>query len=821
MSAKVNQKIKISALRLGQLGFFQNRGAIKMGEQDTGRVAVWRSWVKIPDADHDWFAAKQIKDFHRLSVAVGVGNLFVTCLMLTIAALTGIDWMQAMAVFGVMALTAQRAIKSHLSKQGNSSHRDFVAEIKWIENHALIAGVAFAIAAALTIILPAQNRPGFAALIIIAVMFVGSWSIDMVPRAAMKFIGGLTAVCAISLAFLGTAVAYATLGILLLYALGFIAHVRISFNSYALRLMRAKAVSEASETVQLLLNDYEEHGADWLWEISASGRIINPSARFAQISARDANILGETALVDLFDDGHDRAILERLIEKGQSFRDVVVNLTIDNDEQWWSLSGRPVVADDGAIMGMRGVATDVSTAKRAEAKVAYMAHYDGLTDLPNRALFNETLARALSRRRDETLFAILYLDLDQFKTINDTLGHSVGDEVLKVTAKRLESSLGHHDMVARLGGDEFAILLSDITTKEQAQKTADDIIVLMNQTMLLENHEVNSGVSIGIAFAPDDGLTASELIKNADLALYSAKENGRRRFAVFDIGMHEAMQAKRMIEMDLRAALGRDQLELYYQPLLNIESGEITSYEALLRWNHPEQGMIMPMVFIPIAEETGHIIQLGEWVIRSALMEVARWPQHLCVSVNLSPAQMRSPNLVPTVINALAASGVSASRLELEITETVLMHDTQANLAVLHQLRALGIRIALDDFGTGYSSLNYLRSFPFDKIKIDRCFVDEVDSRDDNRAIVRAVTGLATTLGMVTTAEGVERADQLEELRREGCTEVQGYYFSRPVPVGQIKDRNIEAVKSDAKIVVPLIQPTVLDDAPQKQRRSA
>ncbi len=784
-------------------------------------MAMWRSWVKTPDADHDWFAAKQIKDFHRLSVATGVGNFVVACLMLTIAALTGIDWMQAMAVFAVMALTGQRAIKSHFSKQSNSSPRDLDAEIKWIENHALIAGVTFAIAAALTIILPAQNRPGFAALSIIAVMFVGSWSIDMVPRAAIKFIGGLTAVCAIGFIFLGTAVAYATLGILLLYALGFIAHVRISFNSYALRLMRAKAVGEASETVQLLLNDYEEHGADWLWEISASGRIINPSARFAQISARDANMLWNTALVDLFDGGHDRAILERLIEKGQSFRDVVVNLTIDNEEHWWSLSGRPVVADDGAVMGMRGVATDVSAAKRAEAKVAYMAHYDGLTDLPNRALFNETLARALSRRPDETLFAILYLDLDQFKMINDTLGHGVGDEVLKVTAKRLESSLGLHDMVARLGGDEFAILLSDITTKEQAQKTADDIIVLMNQTMLLENHEVNCGVSIGIAFAPDDGLTASELIKNADLALYSAKENGRRRLAIFEIGMHEAMQAKRLIEMDLRAALGRDQLELYYQPLLNIESGEITSYEALLRWNHPEQGMIMPMVFIPIAEETGHIIQLGEWVIRSALMEVARWPQHLCVSVNLSPAQMRSPNLVPTVINALAASGVSASRLELEITETVLMHDTQANLAVLHQLRALGIRIALDDFGTGYSSLNYLRSFPFDKIKIDRCFVDEVDSRDDNRAIVRAVTGLATTLGMVTTAEGVERADQLEELRREGCTEVQGYYFSRPVPVGQIKDRNIEAVKFEAKVVVPLIQPAVPDDAPQKQRRSA
>ncbi len=792
-----------------------------MNEQGAERAAIWWSWVNISDADHDWFVAKQIKDFHRLSVMTGMGNLVVACLMLTIASLTGIDWMQAITVFAVMSLTAQRAIKSRLTKQGDPAHRNLDAEIKWIENHGLIAGIMFAIAAVLTIILPAQNRPDLAALIIIAVMFVGSWSIDMVPRAAIKFIGGLTAVCAIGFVFLGTAVAYATLGILLLYALAFMVHVRISFNSYAVRLLRAKAVSESSETVQLLLNDYEEHGADWLWELSSDGRIINPSARFAEISGRTANILWNTVLVDLFDGGHDRAILERLIEKGQSFRNVVVNLTIAGEEHWWSLSGRAVINSDSVFKGMRGVATDVSAAKRAEAKVAYMAHYDGLTDLPNRTLFNETLARALSRRPEDTLLGILYLDLDQFKTINDTLGHVVGDEVLKIAAKRIESCLGLHDMVARLGGDEFAILLTDIRSKEQAQKIADKIVMLMGETIALENHEVNSGVSIGIAFAPDDGLTASELIKNADLALYSAKENGRHRHAVFEIGMHEAMQAKRLIEMDLRAALARNQLELYYQPLLNIESGEITSYEALLRWNHPEKGMIMPMIFIPIAEETGHIVQLGEWVIRSALMEAARWQEHLCVSVNLSPAQMRSANLLPAVINALAASGVDASRLELEITETVLMHDTQANLAVLHQLRALGIRIALDDFGTGYSSLNYLRSFPFDKIKIDRCFVDEVDSRDDNRAIVRAVTGLATTLGMVTTAEGVERADQLEELRREGCTEVQGYYFSRPVPVDQIKNRTVEAAISTAKIVALPKSKMTPSPAPEKQRRSA
>jgi diguanylate cyclase (GGDEF)-like protein/PAS domain S-box-containing protein len=781
----------------------------------------WLRGIKIPEAHREWIAIKQIKAFYAYSrvSTIGLGGFLLV--MAAVAITTGPDMFQFAAILSVCVISLHRLHRGRRIKRVGVNTIDLRSEIRWIERHGLLAGLVLAMTVLLALILPTQNRPGFAALIIIAMMFTGSWSIDMIPGAAHKFLAAMTLGISMGFIYVGTAASYATLGIILIYALGFVVHTQISYNSFAIRLIRAREVSEAAETVQLLLNDYEEHGADWLWEISADGRITKPSARFAEISGREAAMLEDSTLTDLFDHGHERVVLERLIEKGQSFRDVVVNLTIADEEHWWSLSGRPVMSENGVAMGMRGVATDVSAAKRAEAKVAYMAHYDGLTDLPNRTLFNETLARALARRRDDTMLAVLYLDLDQFKTINDTLGHGVGDEVLRIAAKRLESSLGLHDMVARLGGDEFAILLTDITTKEQAQKTAETIVTFMNETMVLENHEVNSGVSIGIAFAPEDGLTASELIRNADLALYNAKENGRHRYAVFEIGMHEAMQAKRLIEMDLRAAMGRDQLELYYQPLLNIESGEITSYEALLRWNHPEQGMIMPMVFIPIAEETGHIVQLGEWVIRSALMEVARWPQHLSVSVNLSPAQMRSPNLLPTVINALAASGVDASRLELEITETVLMHDTQANLAVLHQLRGLGIRIALDDFGTGYSSLNYLRSFPFDKIKIDRCFVDEVDSRDDNRAIVRAVTGLASTLGMVTTAEGVERADQLEELRREGCTEVQGYYFSRPVPVDQIKNRMVEAAPQGAKIVtLPKPQMIEVSDS-AKQRRSA
>ena len=306
---------------------------------------------------------------------------------------------------------------------------------------------------------------------------------------------------------------------------------------------------------------------------------------------------------------------------------------------------------------------------------------------------------------------------------------------------------------------------------------------------MVEGQAVITGASIGIAMAPQGGCSAEELIKYSDIALYHAKESGRGCVSVFETSMHDAVQERRNIELDLRAALKRNEFVLHYQPLIDIENDETIGYEALLRWNHAEKGVIMPDNFIPVAEETGMIVPLGEWVVRSALSELANWPEHLSVAVNLSPAQMRSPNLMATIINALAATGVAPHRLELEITESVLMNDNQANVELLHKIRSLGVRIALDDFGTGYSSLNYLRSFPFDKIKIDSCFVDEVDSREDCRAIVRAVTSLANSLGMITTAEGVERRDQLDQLKLEGCVQVQGYLFSEAIPATEISGR--------------------------------
>jgi diguanylate cyclase (GGDEF)-like protein/PAS domain S-box-containing protein len=424
---------------------------------------------------------------------------------------------------------------------------------------------------------------------------------------------------------------------------------------------------------------------------------------------------------------------------------------------------------------------DVTERKQAEARIEHMAHHDALTGLPNRVLFHRRLGEALSRiRRGGGNLAVLCLDLDQFKSVNDTLGHPVGDALLKTVAQRLDHCVRDTDMVARLGGDEFAIILPTIGGPQNAEQTASKVIDELGQPYEIQGHEVVVGASIGIAIAPGDGDAADALLRNADMALYRAKGDGRGRFNFFEPEMDKRIQLRRSLELDLRKAFHNGEFELYYQPLINLEGGIVSGFEALLRWHHPERGMVSPGEFIPLAEEIGLITPLGEWVLRKACAEAMTWPANVKVAVNLSPVQFKSRNLVQAVLMALAYSRLPATRLELEITESVLLGETEANLAMLHQLRGLGVHISMDDFGTGYSSLSYLRSFPFDKIKIDQSFVRELAERPDCMAIIRAVVGLGTSLGIATTAEGVETPEQLERLRAEGCTEVQGFLFSPP-----------------------------------------
>jgi diguanylate cyclase (GGDEF)-like protein len=390
-----------------------------------------------------------------------------------------------------------------------------------------------------------------------------------------------------------------------------------------------------------------------------------------------------------------------------------------------------------------------------------------------------------------------HLDLDQFKAVNDTFGHHSGDVLLKIVADRLRALVRETDTIARTGGDEFVIVQAAIDDPTDATSLAQRIIAEITAPYDLGDHQATIGTSIGIAVSPNDGSTPDKLLRNADLALYRAKGDGRGTFRFFEPAMDDQMQARRILEQDLRKALGCGEFELYYQPVVNLESNEISGFEALIRWNHPKSGLISPATFIPLAEEIGFIVPLGEWVIREACLTASRWPEHLHVAVNISAAQFRHPGLMQVIVSALATSGLQPARLELEITESVLLQDTDTTLALLHQLRSLGIRIAMDDFGTGYSSLTYLQCFPFDKIKIDRSFVKDITENVGSLNIVRAVAALASGLGMAATAEGVETREQLERITQEGCTEMQGYFFSRPLPARDVERLFISRRKPD------------------------
>ncbi len=424
-------------------------------------------------------------------------------------------------------------------------------------------------------------------------------------------------------------------------------------------------------------------------------------------------------------------------------------------------------------------------AKRSE-EMSHAALHDALTGLPNRVLLRQRMDEAMARVKRGEKMAMLWVDLDHFKNINDSLGHPVGDALLKTVAARMLECVRKTDTVARIGGDEFLILQLNVGTAEQSAILAQRLIDKLSEPIELDGHQVVTGASVGISVAIGDGEDAETILRNADIALYRAKLDGRNTYRFFQPSMEAAVRECRELEMGLRRALMSNEFVLHYQPLIDAESEEILGFEALIRWQDPEKGMVAPGVFIPVAEEIAIIAAIGEWALMRACMDAASWPDNLRVAVNLSPLQFKSVTLGPNIIKALNVSGLKPSRLELEITESVLLAANEPTMDLLHQLRNLGVKIALDDFGTGYSSLSYLQSFPFDKIKIDRSFVSQGDGTEKNSAIVRAIVAMAGSLGMATTAEGVETLDQLERIRGQGCTELQGYLFSRPIPLNEV-----------------------------------
>jgi diguanylate cyclase (GGDEF)-like protein len=547
----------------------------------------------------------------------------------------------------------------------------------------------------------------------------------------------------------------------------------------------SKAQKERLSEINIRLDAALDNMSQGLCMFDAEGRLQVINRRFFEIF----NLPHERCAGDLIDDIFRRSVAignhvgmtaDELVAQQRDF------MKRGNDETCYcELTGGRVVACVYRSMANGGwVATyeDVTERRRSEAKILHMARHDALTNLPNRVMFRESLEQALQAGEK---FAVLYVDLDRFKGVNDTLGHPVGDALLCTVTKRLQMATRGSDTVARLGGDEFAIVQigGDPTA---AGELASQIITSLSEPInALDNHVV-IGASIGIAISPVDGVGADQLLRNADMALYQAKSDGRGKYHFFESDMDAKVQARHNLEQDLRRALESGEFELYYQPIINLATGRVSAMEALLRWKHPERGMVAPLEFIPLAEEIGLIIPLGDWALNQACREASNWPGGLRVAVNLSAVQFRHPTLSLSVAAALSNTGLSPQRLELEITETIVLQEDRAVKETLHQIRSLGVKISMDDFGTGYSSLSYLRSFPFDKIKIDRSFIQELGKKQDCTAIVRAVTHLGNSLGITTTAEGVENTAQLEILKAEGCTEVQGYLFSPPVPATEI-----------------------------------
>ena len=631
--------------------------------------------------------------------------------------------------------------------------------------------------------------------VIVSVLMVAA-ALAMAPfaLATLAFLAGLGGAAA---AHLAVAHAYAaTGGVCLFTALTMAVCLG---RARALVQIRAGqiALAERDETVSLLLREFEDKGADWLWETDAARRVVKASPRFAYACGLDPVAINGLPFLQVlagpsWEAGNFAAGLRDLAEKlkaRDSFRDLRLPVTVNGEERWWEIAASPRYDEDGSFLGFRGVGSDVTEQRASADKINRMARFDTLTGLPNRLSINETLMRAMMEAdKWGGRCAFMMIDLDRFKAVNDTLGHPVGDRLLGRVSERLSQLATSNEIVGRLGGDEFAVVVRDASDPARVERFAGQIIESLSRPYELDQHTLYIGASVGVATGPRDGRTTEMLIRSADLALYRSKDAGGGVFHLYEPQLHVQAEERRVLEMALRKALELGQMHLNYQPVVDADTGNLRGFEALLRWVHPEYGNVSPAKFVPLAEEARLIAPIGEWVLRTACEEAAKWPSGIRVAVNVSPEQLHNPNFVTTVAQALAQSRLPAERLELEVTESVFLREGTGAVAVLERILDLGVRLSLDDFGTGYSSLGYLSRTRFSTIKIDRSFVQGASKNvPEAIAIIRAVVALAKSLGMATTAEGVETEAEHHMVQELGCTKVQGYYFGRPLPVEEAR----------------------------------
>ncbi|MDR3461953.1 MAG: EAL domain-containing protein [Beijerinckiaceae bacterium] len=768
----------------------------------------WIRMDKLDEGDRRWIRATQI------GAVVQLVPLTMTINVLNAIIVIALFWTKDANVFlviwGTLIFFAAGASVIGWSKRHKRGANGASARgIKRFVTHAIFLGVIWG-AVPLALFGGADLlHQLFLAALMAGMISGGAFGLSTVPAAGLAYTWITVAGSVAGLLASGQKSYVVVAFLLLIYTIFISRNLILHGNLFFDHLCSQLKLRKQGEVIGLLLRDFQEHTSDWLWETDESGALNHVSERFANALGKTIDEVEGARFVDIIGDHSPQrceqfATLLHCMAVRSPFRDITVPVLVGTSRRLWSLSAKPVFDKGQKFTGHRGVGADVTDKRLAEERISYLARYDVVTGLQNRESFREEATRCLGEcQQSGGSAALLFIDLDHFKSINDTLGHHVGDDLLKAVGHRITSCTRSRDIVCRLGGDEFAVLQLDAEQPAGANTLAQQLIAAFTSHFTVRNCDIDIEIvidaSVGMAIAAGEDLQTEALMKRADLALYAAKADHGGTYRSFELYMEASAYRRRALEVGLRLALDQGAFQLLFQPLVDLQSGRVVGCEALTRWNSPEWGIVSPAEFIPVAEVTGLIIPIGEWVLREAVTAARQWPRGMSVAVNLSPIQFRSPRLLATVVDALAKSGLQPKCLELEVTESIFLDGSDQTVKILRDLRTLGVRIVLDDFGTGYSSLSYLRRFPFDKIKIDKSFIDDVGMQRESTAIIRAILALAGELGMSTTAEGVESIAQMDVLRELGCAQIQGYVFSAARPARELSrlfEHGLERTKS-------------------------
>ena len=759
---------------------------LKMFDERLEAAVKFIKSVPVPEKLQAGLRTKQVNSINHLIVVMVLVGLLNTAIVMLELRINGANPMSGFWGFGLILLNGLTFLQ-HLrgrkySQSASYAERKIDAVAKSATLHGLFWG-----ALPLMVAIGAADPQFMAILTVTAgMMFGGTFLLSRVPIAAVCFIVPI-GIGLVGAAAVRGGMTSQLVGILsAVYVFVLIYSVRWAHRQFVQQYLSEAALAEQSQVISLLLRDFGESSSDWLWQTGADFRIEAVPCSGSNDEKSKAFMSAGRNFFSLFQSGESRRKLEETMQAREPFQDVVLQVRVSGcDNCWVSLTGKPIHEDD-RFVGFRGVASNVTQAKQAEDRIERMAHFDDLTGLPNRAnLLSQLDGWANAPLRAASGRALLCLDLDTFKVINDTLGHQAADQLLRQVTNRLTECSLPGDIVARIASDGF-VLAVERPLRGGLEDFLDRLSAYLSEPYSVWGAAIVCTASIGVRRFDDRNLDAPAALKHADLAMHAARRKGKGRWAMFTGEMGDRAEARLRGESELRQAIELGQLHLVYQPQMSAQTHKVVGFEALVRWNHPKLGMIPPSEFVPIAEENGLIVPIGEWIIRSAMAQAARLPENIRVAINISPLQMNSTSLVSTIVHALAANRLDPSRIELEITESVLMADTGFALDRLRQLRDMGLRISLDDFGTGYSSLSYLRMFPFHKIKIDQSFVRDIETDTESRAITQATLSLAKLMGLRCTAEGVETLFQASFLREHGCDELQGYLVGKPQPMDKM-----------------------------------